>query len=196
MRQDPSPRPSPVSTGEGEDKALSPAWGRGLGEGAAAIPKIVLGGLVLFAIGVMLAGVFLRYVMVEITDYLDMDPVNFFWVEEVGELTLAWLTLVGAGVGIAERSHFTLTLLTHRLPFGVQRRINVFNHLLIAAFGGLLAWLGWQLVVLNAGLASPALEISLGWLYASAVVGGILIAVYALGMATHPVEHTLADVRE
>jgi len=161
-----------------------------------AAPKIIVGGLVLFAIGVMLTGVFLRYVMVEITDYLDMDPVNFFWVEEVGELALTWLTLVGAAVGIAERSHFTLTLLTHRFPPGVQRGINVFNHLLIAAFGGLLAWLGWQLVVLNGGLASPALEISLGWLYASAVVGGILIVLYALGTATRPLEHTLADVRE
>jgi TRAP-type C4-dicarboxylate transport system permease small subunit len=165
-------------------------------KGLLAAPKIIVGALVLFAIGVMLTGVFLRYVMVEVTDYLDMDPVNFFWVEEVGELTLTWLTLVGAGVGIAERSHFTLTLLTHCFPPGVQRGINVFNHLLIAAFGGLLAWLGWQLVVLNGGLASPALEISLGWLYASAVVGGVLIVVYALGTATHPLEHTLADVRE
>jgi TRAP-type C4-dicarboxylate transport system permease small subunit len=165
-------------------------------KGLLAAPKIIVGALVLFAIGVMLTGVFLRYVMVEVTDYLDMDPVNFFWVEEVGELTLTWLTLVGAGVGIAERSHFTLTLLTHRFPPGVQRGINVFNHLLIAAFGGLLAWLGWQLVVLNGGLASPALEISLGWLYASAVVGGVLIVVYALGTVTRPLEHTLADVRE
>ncbi|MBN9559486.1 MAG: TRAP transporter small permease [Alphaproteobacteria bacterium] len=161
-----------------------------------AAPKIIVGALVLFAIGVMLTGVFLRYVMVEITDYLDMDPINFFWVEEVGELTLTWLTLVGAAVGIAERSHFTLTLLTHRFPPGVQRSINVFNHLLIAAFGGVLAWLGWQLVVLNGGLASPALEISLGWLYASAVVGGILIVLYALGTAARPLEPTLAEVRE
>jgi TRAP-type C4-dicarboxylate transport system permease small subunit len=161
-----------------------------------AAPKIIVGALVLFAIGVMLTGVFLRYVMVEITDYLDMDPVNFFWVEEVGELTLTWLTLMGAAVGIAERSHFTLTLLTHRFPPGVQRGINVFNHVLIAAFGGVLAWLGWQLVVLNGGLASPALEISLGWLYASAVVGGILIVFYALGTATRPLEPTLAEVRE
>lgn len=165
-------------------------------KGLLAIPKIIVGALVLFAIGVMLTGVFLRYVMVEITDLLDMDPVNFFWVEEVGELALTWLTMVGAAVGIAGRSHFTLTLLTHRFPPGVQRGIHVFNHLLIAAFGGLLAWLGWQLVVLNGALASPALEISLGWLYASAVVGGILIAIYALGMATRPVEHTPADVRE
>ena len=54
-----------------------------------AIPKIVTGGLVLLAIGVMLYGVFMRYIMLPITDWLDVDPVNFFWVEEVGETTLA-----------------------------------------------------------------------------------------------------------
>ena len=33
----------------------------------------------------MIVGVFLRYIMVAITDWLELDPVNFFWVEEVGE---------------------------------------------------------------------------------------------------------------
>jgi len=32
---------------------------------------------------------------------LDVDPVNFFWVEEVGETALCWLTLLGAAVGVS-----------------------------------------------------------------------------------------------
>ena len=36
----------------------------------------------------MLYGVFMRYIMLPITDWLDVDPINFFWVEEVGETTL------------------------------------------------------------------------------------------------------------
>jgi TRAP-type C4-dicarboxylate transport system permease small subunit len=146
----------------------------------ATLPKIVVGGLVLFAIGVMLVGAFLRYVMVEVTDWLDLDPVNFFWVEEVGELALAWLTLVGAAVGVSERSHFTLNLLTHRLPARAQQAIHVLNQVLIAGFGAMLALLGWRLCVLNAGFASPALEFSLAWLYAAAVAGGVLLIPYAL----------------
>ena len=68
---------------------------------------------------------FLRYVMVAITDLLDLDPINFFWVEEVGEFSLAWLTMIGAGIGIAERAHFTLHVLTHHLPIAAQRVIHV-----------------------------------------------------------------------
>ena len=162
------------------------------------IPKIVVGGLVLFAIGVMLAGVFLRYVMIEVTDWLDVDPVSFYWVEEIGELALAWLTLVGAAVGVAERSHFTLSLLTHWLPIALQRALHMVNHLLIALFGGLIAWQGWNLIRLNAGLTSPALEISLGWLYGATVVGGILMAFYAFAAAARPgvPGHRPQDVRE
>lgn len=163
-----------------------------------AVPKIVTGGLVLLAIGVMLYGVFMRYVMLPITDWLDVDPINFFWVEEVGETTLAWLTLVGAAVGVAERSHFTLTLLVHRFPPRVQHAIHIINNLLIAAFGGIVAWLGVKLAILNSMLTSPALEFSLAWLYAAATVGGILIALYALRAASNPAapDHDIIDVRE
>ena len=165
---------------------------------ALAIPKIVTGGLVLLAIGVMLYGVFMRYVMLPITDWLDVDPINFFWVEEVGETTLCWLTLVGAAVGVAERSHFTLNLLSHRFPPRLQHGLHVFNNLLIAAFGGLIAWVGVKLAILNAMLTSPALEFSLAWLYAASVVGGILMALYALHAASNPAgpEHDIMDVRE
>jgi TRAP-type C4-dicarboxylate transport system permease small subunit len=165
---------------------------------ALAIPKIVTGGLVLLAISVMLYGVFMRYIMLPITDWLDVDPINFFWVEEVGETTLCWLTLVGAAVGVAERSHFTLNLLSHRFPPRVQHGLHVLNNLLIAAFGGLIAWVGVKLAILNAMLTSPALEFSLAWLYAASVVGGILMALYALHAASNPAgpEHDIMDVRE
>jgi TRAP-type C4-dicarboxylate transport system permease small subunit len=167
-------------------------------EAILAIPKILVGGLVLLAIGTMLYGVFMRYVMLPITDWLDVDPVNFFWVEEVGETALIWLTLIGAAVAVAERSHFTLTVFTHRLPARLQRVIHVVNNLVIAAFGGLIAWLGMKLSILNAMLTSPALEFSLAWLYASTVVGGILMALYALNAARNPAgpDHQITDVLE
>ena len=161
-------------------------------------PRFILGALVLFAIGVMLCGVFLRYVMLPITDWLDVDPFNFFWVEEVGELTLTWLTMIGAAIGVAERSHFTLNILVHRLPPAWRHGVHVFNHLLIAGFGGLVAWICYKLAMLNAGLTSPALELSLGLFYISATVGGILMVLYALNGACLPEqpEHSFADVRE
>src|SRR5213082_1261542 len=109
------------------------------------VPKIVLTALLILAIGDLVVGVFLRYVVVAITDRLDLDPINFFWVEEVGEYSLAWLTMIGAGIGIAERAHFTLHIVTHHLPLAAQRVLHVATHVLIAGFGALAVWYGIQL---------------------------------------------------
>jgi TRAP-type C4-dicarboxylate transport system permease small subunit len=151
-----------------------------------AVPKFAVTALIILAIVNLLLGVILRYFVGAITDWLDIDPVPFTWVEEVGELSLAWLTLMGAAIGIQSRSHFTLSVFVHRLPQAAQLWIFRFNHALITGVGGLAAWYGLKLCLLNRTLTTPGLEISLAWLYASAVVGGILIAVYGLAAMVSP----------
>src|SRR5207248_8008581 len=64
--------------------------------------------------------------------------------------------------------------------------IHVATHLLIAGFGGLAAWYGVKLAIVNSLLTSPALELNLAWLYAAPAVGGALIVVYGLATAFEP----------
>jgi TRAP-type C4-dicarboxylate transport system permease small subunit len=151
-----------------------------------AVPRITVTALIILAIVNLLVGVILRYFVGAITDWLDVDPVPFTWVEEVGELSLAWLTLIGAAIGIQSRTHFTLTVFVHRLPQTAQLWIHRFNHALIAGVGGLAAWYGFRLCLLNSTLTTPGLQINLAWLYASSVVGGILIVVYGIAMMISP----------
>ena len=150
------------------------------------IPKYVITALIIFAIINLLIGVVLRYFVGAITDWLDVDPVPFTWVEELGEMSLAWLTLIGAAVGIQTRSHFTLHVFTHKLPPAAQLWIHRLNHALIVGVGLLAAWYGYKLCLLNRTLATPGLQLNLAWLYASAVVGGILIAVDGFAMLVAP----------
>ncbi len=155
------------------------------------IPRFVIALLLVVAIVNLLIGVFLRYVMVDITDWLDIDPIRFTWVEEVGEFTLAWLTLLGAAVGVRERMHFTL----HVLPLtpAVRRWIDRLNHVLIAAFGLVTAWYGVGLCAINTSVKSAGLEISLAILYGSSVAGGVLIAIYAISMIIAPPKAVESD---
>jgi TRAP-type C4-dicarboxylate transport system permease small subunit len=51
------------------------------------------------------------------------------------------------------------------------------------------AWYGFKLCLLNRTLTTPGLEINLAWLYASSVVGGILIAIYGFAMMISPLPH-------
>ncbi len=150
-----------------------------------AVPKLTVMALIILAIVNLLVGVVLRYFVGAITNWLDVDPVPFTWVEEVGELSLAWLTLIGAAIG-QSRSHFTLAVFVHRLPERSHLWIHRFNHALIIGVGLLAAWYGFRLCLLNRTLTTPGLEINLAWLYASSVVGGILIAVYGFAMMISP----------
>jgi TRAP-type C4-dicarboxylate transport system permease small subunit len=151
-----------------------------------AVPKFAVTALIILAIVNLLLGVILRYFVGAITNWLDVDPVPFTWVEEVGEFSLAWLTLIGAAIGIQSRSHFALSVFVHRLPQPAQLWIHRVNHGLIVGVGLLVAWFGLKLCLLNRTLTTPGLEINLAWLYASAVAGGLLIAIYALGMMISP----------
>lgn len=150
------------------------------------IPRIVVALLLVAAIVNLLIGVFLRYVMIEVTDWLDMDPVRFTWVEEVGEMLLAWLTLIGAAIGVRERSHFTLHVLTHNWSPRAQSIVERIHHVLIAVVGAIAAWYGLKLCLLNSTLVTPGLEINLAVLYASCVVGGALLVVYSISMIVSP----------
>jgi TRAP-type C4-dicarboxylate transport system permease small subunit len=151
-----------------------------------AVPKFAVTALIIIAIVNLLVGVILRYFVGAITDWLDVDPVPFTWVEEVGEFSLAWLTLIGAAIGIESRSHFALAVFVHRLPQTMQLWIHRFNHALIMGVGVLTAWYGFKLCLLNRTITTPGLEINLAWLYASSVVGGILIVIYGFATMISP----------
>ena len=150
------------------------------------LPRMAVTALITLAMINLLIGVVLRYGVAAITNYMDWDSVPFTWVEEVGEMALAWLTLLGAAIGIRSRSHFTLHFITPLLSRSVQRGIDILNHLLIAGVGALAAWYAWGLCKLNWTLTTAGLEISLAFLYASALVGGVLIVIYALSMIVAP----------
>ncbi len=142
--------------------------------------RYLIGIMLLAAIAVMLTGVLLRYLVGPVAQSLSLPRIDFFWVEETGELMLGWLTFIAAGIGILERSHFGISILVDSLSPVARRWIFRLNMVLAAGFGLMLAWHAWQLAKLNATLTTPALEISMGWLYAALVAGGVLLAICAI----------------
>jgi TRAP-type C4-dicarboxylate transport system permease small subunit len=150
--------------------------------------RYLMGLMLLGAITIMLIGVALRYLVGPISQKLNLPHIDFFWVEETGELLLGWLTFIGAAIGILERSHFGIALLVEKLSLARQRLVYRFTMLLAAVFGLLLAWQAWALALLNAPLTTPALEISMAWVYAALVAGGVLMAVFALAAMLWPVD--------
>ena len=147
----------------------------------AAVPPVFVTILMLVAIADMLAGVFLRYVMTQVSAVFNLPSIRFFWVEEIGELCLAWMSFVGAAIGIRRGVHFSVQMITDRLPTGARQAVFTAHYLLIAGFGALVAIFGWQVAELNSQSFSPALNLNLRWLYLSSVAGGLLMVIYSVG---------------
>jgi TRAP-type C4-dicarboxylate transport system permease small subunit len=137
------------------------------------LPHVVVTTLMIVAMADMLVGVFLRYVMTWVSATFDLPSIRFFWVEEVGEYALAWLTFIGAAIGIRRGTHFAVHILTDRLPAGMRQALAIGHAVLLMAFGALLAVYGWQVSELNSQSYSPGLDLNLRWLYLSSVVGGV-----------------------
>lgn len=162
-------------------------------DGAAAIfywlhvaVAVVVAGLLVLAVTDMLIGVLLRYVVSKITEFLDLPGIDFFWVEEVGEFALAWMTMLGAALGIAHGTHFKLQVVTHLFPLRLQFLVARLSGLLIAVFGSVAAIFGWKVALLNSQSVSPGLSINLFWLYFSVVAGGVLIVIFGLEASIRP----------
>jgi TRAP-type C4-dicarboxylate transport system permease small subunit len=153
---------------------------KALGRGLAWVPHIVVTVLMLIAMVDMLAGVFLRYIVTWLSATFDLPSVRFFWVEEIGEYALAWLTFIGAAIGIRRGTHFAVAIVIDRFPPRLRRAVFMGHYVLLIGFGLLVAVFGWQVSELNSLSFSPALDLNLRWLYMASVVGGILIVLYSV----------------
>ena len=98
------------------------------------IPRVLVVLLMLIAMIDMLVGVFLRYVMTWVSATFDLPSIRFFWVEEIGEYSLAWLTFIGAALGIRRGVHFSVQMLTERWPLGARRALVAVHYVLLAGF--------------------------------------------------------------
>lgn len=120
----------------------------------------------------MMLGVFFRYVVGQALS----------WSEEIGTLSLVWLTFIGGAIGVRRGSHFAIHLLLDHLRPAGQRLARALVAVLILLLGALLVPTGVRLVETNATSETPALGLNLGVVYASAVVGGLLTICYAAAL--------------
>lgn len=137
------------------------------------VPRVILVGLTAVMLVDMMLGVFFRYVVGR--------PIP--WTEEVGALSLIWLSFIGAAVGVRRGSHFAIHLLAEQSGPTVTAGLRLMVAGLSMLTGGVLLYYGWGLTLANSTSVTPALGLSLAVQYASAAVSGFLMICYSVGAA-------------
>ena len=92
----------------------------------------------------------LTTVVVVAVVYRKLDA-SLSWYDEVASVMLAWITYHGGALAVIKRKHigFDSVLLAIRMP--VRMYLAVFAEFVFIAFFVLLAWAGWQVLLVLEG---------------------------------------------
>lgn len=116
---------------------------------------------------VVLTGVTFRYVL--------NNPLP--WPEELASLLFAWMTFVGAYVGVRHGNHISINTLVIFLPQGLRRAVARFAEMFVLVLLALFTYQGFRYTLRTWSLEFPAMEISRGYLYAALPIGAFLMMI-------------------
>jgi len=121
-------------------------------------------------IAIIFYGVIMRYVF-------NLPPA---WGEELSRFIFIWMLILGAIVVTREGSHIELTILIDHLPRRLKFIVLTVTRLLMIGFCLVMIQQGMKIYPIVAEASSPTFGISMGWLYLSIPVGGLLMGIYIL----------------
>ena len=135
-----------------------------------ALETCAVGVLVIAVCDVVLLQVLMRYL------FAYPNP----WSEEVSRFCFIWLSMLGASLAVAHRSHFRFDQVTERLPPRARRVVETSAGAVVLLFALLLIGTGIALMDLTLGERSAALNLPVAFVYAAAPVSGALMAIHLL----------------
>lgn len=125
--------------------------------------------LMLAMVGVTTAQVVFRFFFQALT-----------WSEELSCFLLVLASLVGSAVAFKKGSHIAVTFISERLPDTARKALTTLVYLLGLVFFLIVAYYGAVLMKFEAGQTTPALQISMKWVYLMYPVAGAATSLHLL----------------
>jgi TRAP-type C4-dicarboxylate transport system permease small subunit len=79
------------------------------------------------------------------------------WYDEIAAIQLAWITYYGAALAALRRKHIGFDGVILKLPFGARKAGIVVAEVIAIGFFLLLAWSGWQVILILEGMSLVSL---------------------------------------
>lgn len=101
--------------------------------------------------------------------------------DEIARFLFMWLALIGGAYTFGARRHLAIDLLTDNLTGRSKLASEAAILVVVATFAGIvMMWGGGSLVArtFSSGQVTPALRISMGWVYAAIPFAGAVIVYY------------------
>lgn len=102
------------------------------------------------------------------------------WSDELARLLFAWIVLVGFAIAVRHRANVGVDWLVVKFSPRKQRVIAVLQDLTVLGFSVFFTWQAWVTVGFALMQRLPALDITIAWLYGSALGAGLLMILYGI----------------
>jgi TRAP-type C4-dicarboxylate transport system permease small subunit len=136
--------------------------------------ELMLGGVCVLALAGMVAlaaaAVFFRFVVNSSLAFPD----------EVVRYLFIWSVFLGSAIALRRNMHAAVEMAVDWLPARARRAVLIFANLLCIGFFIILTVYGIRMVITVHPQISPALEISMSYVYAAVPVGAVFMLIYAL----------------
>lgn len=117
--------------------------------------------------------------------------------EEILRYLLVWTTMVGGAYAYGRRKHLSINILTKKLPRNGQKILDIVIQAVIILFSVIVMIMGgMRLVSTTSNQISAALRLPMPYVYASVVVGGVLIIFYSLLFIVEDIKEMTAEQTE
>ena len=103
------------------------------------------------------------------------------WYDEVARYLFIWMCFLAAAVAVRRRAHFGINILVARLTAGGQRAAHLFCWILVMAYAVFITAQGIRVMEGVSVQESPALGLTLSWVFLAVPVHGTLTLLYAAG---------------
>jgi tripartite ATP-independent transporter DctM subunit len=144
--------------------------------------EAVAAALLLVVVGLLLTGVFSRYVL----------ALPIVWIDEAASISFLWLAMLGSAIAIDRNEHLRLTLFIGMVPERGRAFVSTLALMVVATVILALIWPAYVYVREESFLTSAALNISVGY-RASAIVAGLAL-MFLIAVAHAVRESTLAHL--
>lgn len=100
------------------------------------------------------------------------------WSEESARFLFIWVVLLGASMGVKEGFHVAVTLFKDRLPPHLKTGLDMLFTLLTGVMALVMVVYGWSIAETVSIQQSPAIRISMFWVYLAIPVSGALMLLH------------------
>jgi TRAP-type C4-dicarboxylate transport system permease small subunit len=100
------------------------------------------------------------------------------WIGEIARYAFVWVTFLGIAATFRRGQHVSMAFLLDRFSVQTRRILRIPVHVATLAVLLAMTWGGIKLTTVFVGQASPAIEISMAWVFSSVAVAGIAMLLF------------------